>query len=388
MNLRDRISKLVGKNKERFVVVMEAGGSLDIYPLLIDKKKKRVVFGEKYSISNVRKIKKPVFPMPTRAIIASSSKKATTVEDSVVLKREIGSGPIKESEVDTIIFKAFWSFLNRYRPWAAEKMSVNELDLVLAEASVQKMLLGKYEIINPVGFEGEDITLFFRATFVPRDFQRVAENLSSWADKVRIVESGAVLPILLGKPRSLFLTPFGEKMIGFSVTEDEVRYLTEIDWGPARLLKAISEALACDLDIAEEILERYTERAASKNISRIVEKALKEELKNLHSRLNRILKRLERKEVIFVTDINIPPEVISRAKNFKVIYLGDFSALKLMKDFDFVIRNSSKPADIGRSVAFADFVFSGKRYRGLNDVLKRRAGWLIAADRSSPPANS
>lgn len=382
MVLREKISNFLGSKKERLVVILETSEGLEVSIILIDNKKKRITLKEKYLSSNIGGVKKPLIPIPTKAVIAASPKMATTVEDFISLKRDSGSGPIKESEVDTIIFKAFWAFLNRYRPWAAEKMSINELDLVLAEANVKKMLINGHEVINPAGFEGRDITLFFRATFVPRKFLDVSEKISTWANEVRIVEGPAVFPVLLGKDKEMFLSPMGKKTVRFDIKNGQISYEGILDWGFGLILNAIADTFCCELSIAKEIFDRYTEKAVSKNISRVVERVLRKELDDLEMLLEKNLKHSEWKgEVVLVSSLDIPSKVVNRFRNFKILYLGDFSALKFMEDYDIDSKEGTDPVYLGKAITFAEFVYSKNYYEKLNHLLIKRAGWLIAASR-------
>ena len=158
-----------------------------------------------------------------------------------------------------MIFRGLWEFLNHYRSWAAKKMSVADIDLVLANIEIKDVGLGTHRVFNPLGFKGPDFFLRLRGTFVPRAMLETINRFQSWTKYLAVVEDAGIVSATIPEPVDLAVHSDNAKTVVFSLAEAERLYLKEIPWGLMNIITAVSRIFGSDEETARLILNQYLE---------------------------------------------------------------------------------------------------------------------------------
>jgi len=168
-----------GKATERVMVIEAIDRHFEITDARVNNRTKTIHIDRVRFADHLDDIPQPFFLQDT-VIIALQEFEATTVESSIVFKRQSSKEKITSEELDGILFKALWSFINQHRAWVAEKMDGNELDLVLAHVEIGGISIDGRHIVNPIGLSGRVCTIQFRGTFVLRPILESISRCASW----------------------------------------------------------------------------------------------------------------------------------------------------------------------------------------------------------------
>lgn len=270
------------KGEERSVVVEELTHGVECTEAKVNRGEKYVELISRSSVPALLDITKGrTIPNCDRLVLAVSSRRATTVEGEIRMKRSRGEGAIDEGELDAILFRALWEFLNRYRAWAAKKMGANELDLVLANVEIMDVRLGTHHVFNPLGFSGKEFTVRLKGTFIPRDLLPLLEKMRNKTRELVVVEHGSTLSNAVAGPNDFMVYVEHGATTVFASKEDERAFAGEYGWGTSSIAKALMGHLAVDEVVAEWILHQYKKNKLSERFKRLVEKHTREEFEKL-----------------------------------------------------------------------------------------------------------
>ena len=84
--------------------------------------------------------------------VGIDSQYASTVYSSVSLVRNNAKDLIDESDLDNLISQAVWKFFDRHRLRVAQKLGVNDVDVLLTDVRIEKVLLYRPLLFNPILF--------------------------------------------------------------------------------------------------------------------------------------------------------------------------------------------------------------------------------------------
>jgi len=341
------------------------------YLLLAD-----INFGEKEikildfkKFEDIQKLKKPFFL--SRVFLALDSEKATTVEGILVVKRAQPQTAISESELDDLVYRLLWEFLNRYRRYAAQKLSLSDLEVMLVGIDIEKIWVETHAVVNPIGMKGKDFSLKLRGTFCPRSFAPFLLNLKKWTSSLVVVESGALLAALLDQKFFWVIHVLEKESLIFSLKNKETIYFKKLFWGRQNLLSALKNFFSLDEKTAEIIFSRYQKNQISPHLKRVIDDLMRHEFKNFKEKFLKELKghwafdfRFDWPEFFW------PPDLKEKFFSFQQ-WLKD-QGFKLSFNQDEVFSE-----DLSGLLALVVFYYLSPSLKILEPFLRRRIKWLI-----------
>jgi hypothetical protein len=155
-------------SEKTYITIEETGSTFRKTISVFDDKEATLYINKIENINNLDNIKKPRMKVD-KLIIGLLPERATTIESIIKIKRDDPKLDITKEEIDKLIFKALWEFLNTYRSWSFKKMDITDLDLILANVQVVEVLLDNKRVFDPVNFNGKELNISLRGTFVSRD---------------------------------------------------------------------------------------------------------------------------------------------------------------------------------------------------------------------------
>jgi hypothetical protein len=328
-----------------------------------------------------KKIRKPA---SYRIILNLDSRLATTIYSSVPLVRERAGEVIDEADADNLISQAIWRFFDRQRIKIADKMDVDEMDLLLIDVRIRGVKVDGHKVISPLGFKAKSVEVYFSQTFLARDFLRALREVLSLEKVVLVAEAGTILAHSLSKifnQEYLFLVNiFPDQTVLYSVSPARFSHLDNYSWGQNNLLRALGDRLAVEPAIARQIIDLHNEDRGSPLFLKRLESVLIAELQLFLNGLESIINR-DSAQVYFNSYFKLPnsafsPRLYSRSnRNFRVVSLSTGFD---MENFGFKVK--LKKSIVIKNLANLLSVFwelnSFPKEDKLSYLAKRRARWL------------
>lgn len=310
-----------------------------------------------------------------RVIIALSSENSSTIESTIEIERDNKDSNISKKELDKLIYKSLWEFLNKYRSWSFKKMGITDLDMVLANIRVINVFLDDRKVFNPIGFQGKKLRIELQGTFVPRNILPIIEYFSDFGKEAKVIERFTISSLYGAESSCAVLNMDRKNSYSYEIKEKEAKYLKNHKIGINDFINVISNSIKIKEWEAEEILKRYFNDNLSKKMNSFVE----EITKPLVDKVKSITKELSKKRDVF---INIPKllylEVFDRDSNIKRI---DFKKILESHEFNVIISEENKSLfDEYSFLALVDYPIFSDHYKKLNNLLKRRSKWLVPND--------
>jgi hypothetical protein len=367
--LFNKLKKLLGRGQESFLIIEEFGPGFVVTKAKLKNKDKKIrILGTDF-FESFEEIKKPVLRFD-KAILAVGSRRAVTIEGVIRLKRNEPEQQISETELDTLVFRGLWEFLNRYRSTVSKKLGCHDLDLVLAGAEIREVALGSYRVFNPAGFKGANLNLRYRGTFIRRELKALVEKMEHWAGEKILVESGSIFA--LSVPRQFDYFGFvGDKVTDIFVSEEDERlHLKTISWGTDRILKKVALLFGVGAETALKILLTLDEKPPARKVRMAIERQVKQEVKNLLKALPQPSRRGA--PPAFYLSFNLPLGSLEKfvGPRFKVV---NFKSWLTEQGYGIIGDEGNES-----TLVLITHVYSPPQYRALNELLSRRARWLTA----------
>lgn len=356
-------------DREYFLLVEEWNGAYEVTRAYRNLKKKEITICERYAVRDLDSVKRPA-KKTDYVIFSLGSGKATTAENTVVLKRPKPNEAITESEMDQLVHKGFWDFLNRYRAMAAKKMKTSDSDLIMAYIQIREVSVGAHKMYNPVGFEGKELNLKIRGTFVPRETLPSLERFKDWG-RIFVFESASVLADFLPESGS-FSVQIGENDTSvFKVHENEKVFETTYEWGTGVFTNGVAAELGIDEVSAGAIIRLYFENNVSAKVKKWLEMKVNESIRELAGLLEPLKKKtkISRPKFYFSGRIKDFPGAAIRVD--EELERKEFSIIKKKAALDF------DPILEQNALAMLCFEYDLPKFEYLNRLLKRRVKWLI-----------
>ncbi|OGG40355.1 hypothetical protein A2116_01560 [Candidatus Jorgensenbacteria bacterium GWA1_49_17] len=373
--LFDRLKKLPKREQESFLVIEDLGFGFGVTRAKIRNKDKKInVYGTGF-VENFEGIKKPLFPVD-KVILAVGSDKAVTIESTIHLKRSEPDEPISETEIDTLVFRGLWEFLNRYRGTVSKKLGAHDLDLILAGAEIREVSLGQSRVFNPQGFKGANLYFRYRGTFIHRDLEALIEKMEHWGREKILVESGGILGLSVPPPSDYFVLVGDKATNVFANGEEDWLHLKVLPWGSGLILRKIAVFFGVSTGVAAEILLSLDKEPPSGKIKKAIEGMIREEIQNLLKLLPRSGGRGRQPDFYF--GFNLPSVLVGKFLGPRM-KLVNFKNLLTEQGYGVIMNQESAPfLNADNVLAFITHVYSPPQYGFLNDLLARRARWLTA----------
>lgn len=372
------IQNLWNGARENFLIVEQFNGSYEVTRAFRNFNKKEIVIGRRFNLKNLESLKRPIKKI-NKLVFSLNSQSATTAESVVTLKRSKPEEIINESEIDQLLYRGFWDFLNRYRGLAAKKMATNDQNLVLAYIQVREVYMGSHKLFNPIGFKGSELSLRLRGTFISRELLSSLERFKGWGE-LFVFEGVSVLGPVLPEPGS-FAVQVGEDGTAiFKVTEEEQVFAAMYNWGTGVFTKGIVADLGVDDDSAQSIIDFYFQNKVSPAVKRWLDSKINKNLQDFFDLLEPFKKK---------SGIGRPKLYLSFRSPF-LVSSGQFKKFhgtlirvdEELEREEFVLKKRSGAADFNPlinqgTLALLSFEYNLPKFEPLNQLLRRRVRWLI-----------
>ncbi len=313
------------------------------------------------------------------ALLVCDATHAATVRGTVRIQRENPEEPIAEAELDAVLFRALWSFLNRFRPLAAVKLNVSELDLVVANIAVCGVRIHEHKVFNPIDFRGKELVIEFRGTFVPRALVSAIEKISSRVkEPVVAVERGAILSEMLGED-AICIDIRDSVADIYRSYADETAHIGRSEWGTKNISEKLGIYFGVPNAIVSDVLKRYTKNQISEKVRNAVSGLARKEIAALRESVEGVLKRAhaeKRLPIRFTVHAQggFPSELIGDARMHE---------MKIWEEEKQAAPHAQKAVRAALSreeeemVALMHYPYVDPQYAFLNQFLHRRVKWLV-----------
>lgn len=366
---------VLGGGQESLLVLEDFDSGFVVTRAKVGNKDKKIkIFGPTFA-KTFEEIKRP-FPPVDKVILAVGSRKAVTVESVIRVGRSEPDQAISEAELDTLVFRGLWEFLNRYRSAASKKLGISDPDLILAGAEIREVSLGSYRVFNPLGFKGDNLHLRYRGTFIRRELKALIEKMENWGREKILVEGGGILALTLPQPFDYFAFVDDRLTDVFAGSEEENLHLKTLSWGSGRILNKIASVFDIEAETALKALLLFDEKPLSRKIKAAIEKAIKEEIESLVKMLPGSSPK-GKYPSLYLT-FNLPFAFFEKflGPRMKVV---DFRDWLIKQGYGVIMNRENMPFfNLGNTLALITHVYSSPQYRFLNNLLARRARWLTA----------
>src|SRR3989338_6226088 len=316
------------------------------------------------------------------------SRYASTIYSSVSLVRNNAKDLIDESDLDNLISQAVWKFFDRHRLRVAQKLGVNDFDVLLTDVRIENVRLDGHKVLNPVGFKARTIEIQLCETFISRNLINELKALLP-ASSIRLIsESGSAWSHFLaagnrGSKFALANISFNQTAM-FLAEESRIGHHDGFSWGEKNLLNALVENLALDWETAKTILAVYLQKETSEFFAKKFEKILMGELEALAKSFNASIGKSDIRLVYLHSSFNLPDIVFSQSFRNRIdfpIRLEPLTHSFISDNHNFHLK-FNKRADPG--IAFGIFVLvleaiaepHYEAMKQMSQIAKRRVRWL------------
>lgn len=223
----------------------------------------RTAFRESFQ----RIAKKILRRKPHRIVAVLDPEFATTVHSSVLLVRDTPEKPIDESDLEQHIAQGIWRFYDRERTRAAEKMGIENVDIVLHDAHVRRIRLDEHKVVNPLGFKARVIELAMSQTFSTKECLHLFEDLGIEPDRFLLTEAGTAVAECIARGKGE--APFYFVLLSETDTAlyrregTTIAYVDSFAWGRRNIVRGVASALGAPEAVAETIVALFLRGEAS-----------------------------------------------------------------------------------------------------------------------------
>lgn len=338
-----------------------------------------VLHATKNLLGNIRNLKK------YKIILSFDSGFATTIHSSTSLVRSHQKEVIDEADLDNLISQAIWRFFDRNRLKVAQKMNIDDVDVILSDVRIRGIKLDGHKIVNPIGFKAKSVEIFFSQTFLTREVMRGIRDLLPKENVVLIAETGTAMSHVLSRisesDRFLVANLFPNQTSVYSAVGGRLAHLDSFEWGEDNMHHSLFRHLRVDPEVAQAIVSHYSESNTSQNFLRRFENILLRELQIFANGLESLADK-EVSEVYVNSFFRVPPIVFSdRFQNRfqKSLRLVSLSTQLITEKLGYEVQ-FKKSVKIKNLVTFLA-VFSEINFLPQNDKMShlanRRVRWLV-----------
>lgn len=373
---RTHLAELFGGREERCLVIEEAIRGYLITEAVLYPTERRLTVIRRYRAQDFQGIRRRMRPF-RRGIVVLDGRRAATVAAKARVRRADGNRPIDEGELDTLMFKALWEFLNHYRSWAAKKFGVADLDLALASIEVVDVLLDGHRVLNPIGFKGSVFEAGFRGTLVVRSFTEALRRFHGWVGEFVIAERGSGLAeIALRTEDALFVDVGTERAQVFAHRDENISFARELPWGSGAVASAVADRFLVDQVTAGRMLAAVASGRASERFTRAIDRIARAEVERFATLVASSGGGGKRPQGPIAVHVREPLPRLQAMLARQAFTVIDDAAILSARGFS---RTPSEQEEVfGETLAMLTYPYHHPHYRSLNQLLRRRARWLIA----------
>lgn len=320
-----------------------------------------------------------------KIILSLDSVFATTIYSAISLVRAQPKEMIDEADIDNLISQAIWRFFDRQRLKVAQKMGIDDVDVLLSDVRVRGIKLDGHKVVNPIGFKAKTVEIAFSQTFLPREFLRGLKDLMPKDQIVLVTETGAamshILSRVLNKERLFLANLFPDQTAVFASAGGRISHLDNFEWGEKDLNHLLGRHLHVDPGVARLLVKNYSDSNASSNFLRRLEGILIKELQIFANGLESVTS--DNAEQIYLNPFFIlPPVVFSdrfHSRFQKKLKLSLLSTNLITDSLGYKVQ-LEKSVEIKNLLtllsAFLEIVFLPQNDK-LSHLANRRVRWLV-----------
>ncbi|MDO8429882.1 MAG: hypothetical protein Q7S73_00770 [bacterium] len=367
--------------------------------LKVDSNRKKILVVKSFfkpvsdfsSISIVKELKsllkKIRNPKSYKIILSLDSKLGTTIHSSVSLVRQNSKTVIDEADIDNLISQAIWRFFDRQRLKVAQKMDIDDVDVLLSDVRIRGIRLDGHRVVNPIGFKSKSVEIFFSQTFIVREFMRGLRDLLPKDNLVLITETGTaishILSKILGKDQFFLANLFPDQTSIYLASSNRLSHLDNFEWGENQLTHLLGRHFRLDSETAKSVIDNYIADNASQNFLRRFEGILTKELQIFVNGLESLVGEENKSSDIYLNSFfNLPPVVFSSRfqnrfqKSIKLLPLStNLITEKLGYEVQFK-KSVSVKNPLSLLAAFFEINFLPQNDK-MSHLANRRVRWLV-----------
>ncbi len=235
------------------------------------------------AFKEVKKILKKITGLKQyRIIVSLDSLFATTMYASVSLVRPNPKEVIDEADLDNLISQAIWRFFDKHRFKVAQKMNVDEVDVLLTDVRIRDIRIDGHRVVNPIGFKAKSVEIFFSQTFVTREFMREFREAIPRENIELMIEAGTALAHVLSHARGdgnfYMANLFPSHTAVFAAVNQRFGHHDSFEWGGEDLHRYLGRYLHLDPETSSAAIKAYSSDNGSGNFLRKFETMLVQEL--------------------------------------------------------------------------------------------------------------
>ncbi len=373
------VQRIFKRRPADYLIVEERNEQFIVTRVRFDDKHKNIIILERKIAGQPGDIRRPG-RLPEKIIFSLGGRKAATVESAITIRRSSFQEQITAEELEQLVFKALWEFLNRYRPWAGAKLKVPDVDLILSAIQVRDILLDNHRIFNPIGFAGRAIAFRLRGTFTTRSILPLVTKFRNWGSVI-VVEGGSILATAMPADGEWLVCSNETGTSIYRRRPEEDAYFGEVDWHTRRIEESVRRELLLEPEALSELFRRYENGELSDRIRRLIEGLIRTGLLELGDAVHAYIGKndtVSRPRVYFHFWLPLAAET-----KWPKYLRGDILRLdERLERENFTI--NIKPPAAGYlpsrdQLTFALLLYSCDvpQYGFLNDLVRRRARWLI-----------
>jgi len=324
----------------------------------------------------------------TKIIISLNSNLASTIHSSISLVRNNANEPIDESDLDNLVSQAVWKFFDRHRGKVAQKLGVNDFDVLLADVRILNVKLDGHKVVNPLGFKARLVEVQLCQTFTSRGLINDFKKLLPAEYVELIAESGAIWTHIVHQnrklPSFLLASIFNQQTILFVNDDVRLTYHDSFEWGGANLVRILTDELKVDHDVSRAILERYISNDTSPDVARKLERLLMRELNLLAAGLGEAMKRSGVRLAYIYADFDLPPVTFSNSFKNRFAFSVKIEPLIhsfISEHYNFDLKFNKRVNMRATFGIFASVLETTllPYHASMSRMAKRRVRWLSAA---------
>ncbi len=333
---------------------------------------KEIRIEKTFEVGEIAKLKKLFYFTFDKIVLALDRETAATVQDSFTVQTSSRTETITEAELENLVFKGLWEFLNKYRSWASKKLNISDASLILNDVQVRGVRLDGHKLFNPVGFKGGSIEFTLKGTFITRQLMSDLANLGKMG-KLSIIERNAALASFLEGDREVLVSIGEERAATF--LKDGERQISgeEIAWGVRKLKEKVSEEFSVDYETAGKLIGRYAAGLTSDAIGRRFKRIITDGFDDLL----RLLGPKRRNFTLYFESFVLPPEILQKDVRADLCRFDEELSRRNLR----ITAGKKAKFDLFQNQGTAillTYSYVDERYDLLNVMLRRRAGWLVS----------
>jgi hypothetical protein len=202
-----------------------------------------------------------------KEILDLDSGSAITIFSSVKIPRNNPQEEFGMIDLENYISQAIWKLFDTSREEVIERLSIEEADLILADARIMGIKIDGNQVVNPQGFTGKNLEILLGITMVRRD---------KFIEEMQIFEGGSVRGYLLAKEvgfdDAVYIEVGNRKTTMFSIASDGISFMNDFDWGSNQIIHSLKEAFGIQPFSAAGIYERHAGNRLSEHMTKRADK--------------------------------------------------------------------------------------------------------------------